>query len=136
MTDYSAIIRDHLTQQRFKAQTDGGTCQYRYGTNKCAVGCLIPDDKYTDEFEGLTLYGARLYGVGSVRGAALLASLPPDLDLDLAEKWQQYHDGMTQIIGNRLLPRDGRFCYSQWLEGDQSQSPAEFYEALKYETRS
>lgn len=41
----------HLRRQGCKA-TDGQKPFYRYGSLKCAIGCLIPDDRYDALFEG------------------------------------------------------------------------------------
>lgn len=47
------IVRDHLLNQN-KRSVIGVICQYRGpdGT-KCAAGCLIRDDQYLPEMEGL-----------------------------------------------------------------------------------
>lgn len=40
----------------------GGQCSYLTGEgNKCAVGCLIPSDEYTDRFEGKPVDGICTY---------------------------------------------------------------------------
>lgn len=42
----------HLLTQRQRAATPGGTCQLRtYDGLKCAIGALIPEDKYHSEME-------------------------------------------------------------------------------------
>lgn len=52
-------VLDHLRKQEKAAYDDNrGACHYRLGTKDgtvlaCAVGCLIPDNLYTDEMEGL-----------------------------------------------------------------------------------
>lgn len=49
-------VARHLLTQGQRAETEGGDCVYRAedGT-KCAVGCLIPDELYDPEFEGLLI---------------------------------------------------------------------------------
>jgi hypothetical protein len=49
-------IADHLLSQR-RRSTRAGACMYRASGRaddpvRCAVGCLIPDDRYTPTFEG------------------------------------------------------------------------------------
>ncbi len=46
----------HLLRQGAKAQvTEGGFCAYRgLGGRSCAIGCLIPDEKYTKAIEGIS----------------------------------------------------------------------------------
>lgn len=86
-------IVTHLRKQGVRAvDPETGKCCYRtsdeYGRIlKCAVGCLIPDDKYTLNIEGA--------GVGK---PVVLACLPPDINhnrlevLDLLRKMQKLHD--------------------------------------------
>jgi hypothetical protein len=58
MTDQEMFdtILTHLRQQGLKSvgsSTEGPTCRYRTKDGrKCAVGCMIPDDKYSREIEG------------------------------------------------------------------------------------
>ena len=43
----------HLIEQGRKSVNSDGRCQYRYPDgDKCAIGCLIPDELYTPELEG------------------------------------------------------------------------------------
>lgn len=135
MTDHSATIRDHLTKQRRQASTAAGTCKYRhqaYGrTLMCAVGCLIPDDKYSEGFEGVSIAPVKAFMDEEKRAQriALGDSLPADLDIEAAGWWQRYHDGSA------VIPVDGKekgFCYVKWCDSDMpDQSPTAFYEALK-----
>ena len=48
-------IRDHLLSQNFRCQDLPSTkCLYRNNAGaKCAIGCLIPDDRYDPKFEDL-----------------------------------------------------------------------------------
>lgn len=48
-------IVNHLRKQNCKSINENEECLYR-GPNgtKCAIGCLIPDDKYSILLEGLT----------------------------------------------------------------------------------
>jgi len=50
-------VAAHLEQQRSTSIEEGGTCMYRGAVGKmCAIGCLIPDDKYNRqmEYQGVT----------------------------------------------------------------------------------
>jgi len=46
-------VKNHLLTQNKQCLDETGVCSYRanYGT-KCAVGCLIPDDRYSPSIEG------------------------------------------------------------------------------------
>lgn len=47
------IVAKHLLTQNAVSKETGGPCLYRSGNGqKCAAGCLIPDDKYSPYFEG------------------------------------------------------------------------------------
>lgn len=46
-------VTAHLLQQNARCADDHGKCKYRCDGMKCAVGCLIPDDKYEEAFEGI-----------------------------------------------------------------------------------
>lgn len=47
------IIWNGLKSQKFKQSSDGnGSCLYRNGKLKCAIGHLIPDHVYEDSMEG------------------------------------------------------------------------------------
>lgn len=54
-------IYNHLKKQNKKAidKKNKNRCKYRLERNgqilKCAIGCLIPDEEYNEEFEGLTV---------------------------------------------------------------------------------
>lgn len=64
------IVGLHLLNQNKKSTGDHGnpidssiTCKYRGSNNlRCAVGCLIPDEEYTEGFEGDSLFdGSKLW---------------------------------------------------------------------------
>lgn len=47
------IVAKHLLTQNAVSREIGGPCLYRSSNGqKCAAGCLIPDDKYSAYFEG------------------------------------------------------------------------------------
>jgi hypothetical protein len=49
------IVATHLLKQNKRSITHRGTCAYR-GIDglKCAAGCLIPEEIYKSDFEGVT----------------------------------------------------------------------------------
>ncbi len=51
-------VTEHLLAQgrACKSQEDS-SCFYRMGPLRCAVGCLIPDERYSPELEGFELDG-------------------------------------------------------------------------------
>ena len=52
-------VASHLLKQKAKSSVDGDhtDCLYRDPNgNMCAIGCLIPDDKYTKDIEGENMH--------------------------------------------------------------------------------
>ena len=83
-------VRDHLLAQNARA-TDGDTtlprCLYRtLDGKKCAVGCLIADDHYTDVLEGDTAEGE------TVQEALRASGIDADEHLELLCELQGVHD--------------------------------------------
>lgn len=82
----------HLRRQNAQSML-GESCAYRGdGGLKCAVGCLIPDDRYTTDIE----YGIPAWDPQDVPKAPSLAvaALLRDLghDLELCRQLQMVHD--------------------------------------------
>ena len=75
----------HLFTQGRPAKDEEGRCAYR-GLNKtsCAVGCLIPDEKYTPSLEGNS--------VVSLRVQRELNTILPSADADFLQSLQRAHD--------------------------------------------
>lgn len=97
-------VRDHLLAQGKRALSGDNKCAYRNGDNlTCAVGCLIPEDKYDPRIEQWSIFTLKyqledlqLHGRNLVSsGCALLYDLlgRPDLEIvGLLEGLQQIHD--------------------------------------------
>lgn len=88
-------VARHLLTQKQKSVSSGNSCRYRGPKDtKCAIGCLIPDDKWTPKLEGAVardLIVAKAAGLrfslnenelGEVKGP----------QIDLATILQQVHD--------------------------------------------
>lgn len=115
--EVSTKIRDHLIKQRAVSvqEDEHGTCAYR-GANglMCAVGCLIPDDKYNPEWENTAISGQN--PIWKVLEEEYGGYLLPEL----LRRWQIYHD--SQSVGHN---------YEKWLNGVQGEtSPEEFHELV------
>jgi len=51
-----AKVSKHLIKQNAKSQYLDGNCEYRnHRGQSCAIGCLIPEDRYESSFEGQLL---------------------------------------------------------------------------------
>jgi hypothetical protein len=85
---FDKVVR-HLAAQGGKSML-GPRCRYRAdGGKKCAIGCLIPDDYYEPEMEGLSVAMRRVR-----RGLKDLLELDGDNDerLDILRSLQLCHD--------------------------------------------
>lgn len=76
-----------LIKQAVPSMTENGTrCLYR-GPNgtKCAIGCIIPDDRYQEQFDGVGF-------ISSLKG---ISGVMPDIlgdDIPFLRALQQCHD--------------------------------------------
>lgn len=97
------IVKAHLLAQRAPAMDGVGYgCVYRADNGrKCAVGCLIPDEAYTDDIEGTRLLGLTQYNKpdldlpdGAREGWAKVEAAVPELRAysSMLLKLQQCHD--------------------------------------------
>lgn len=81
----------HMRTQKVQALKADGDCVYRAGTLKCAAGCLIADDEYIPEMDGM---GADDAGdnLGSNWYGLVRRKLAPDVHRSLICDLQQIHD--------------------------------------------
>lgn len=80
---FDIVAKHLLTQGRRATNLDGHICMYRAPNgDKCAAGCLIPDEQYVLSLEGQTVYGHTMYD--------LLRDLGHDITL--VKVLQRVHD--------------------------------------------
>ena len=74
-----------LTQNKPSVSKMSNKCMYRSDEGlKCAIGCLIPDEKYSPAFEGRTISG---------HGATtMLPDVYKNADLNFLTELQHLHD--------------------------------------------
>lgn len=79
-------VATHLLTQ-MERSVEGRLCRYRLGTLKCAIGALIPDDKYLRRFEDVAIDGFS-------QEALLLRNVAgiSDDDAKFARRLQRVHD--------------------------------------------
>lgn len=83
-------VVNHLHKQGKPAEV-GNTCRYRTEDGlMCAVGCLIPDDKYKPEMEGHVAYD-------------ILRILPPEVaeHIEMLDDLQWIHDSWTEACNGQ-----------------------------------
>jgi hypothetical protein len=79
-------VRNHLLTQQHKSLDAFGDCMYRGPDGlQCAIGCLIPDEKYDRDFEQRRVTNT------TIREAAGITSDQTDLAISL----QNVHDGYS-----------------------------------------
>lgn len=75
------LVVEHLFTQGRPACQDDGRCRYRMaGGLRCAIGALIPDELYKEEFEGASAY-------------RLVYKL---FDLEIAD-WREHEELLAQL---------------------------------------
>lgn len=83
---FDTVATHLLTQRTRSIATKNGRptrCAYRGRKNtRCAIGCLIPDDRYDAAFEGFAVKKPEIRKAAGLRSA----------QLPLAEELQQIHD--------------------------------------------
>lgn len=95
-------VASHLIRQGAKAtRGDSRTCVYRASDGKkCAAGCLIQEQYYTPELEGLLFHE----GHGAVDRALISSGVNRD-DLPLVRALQQVHDCFPVVYWMKELER-------------------------------
>jgi hypothetical protein len=84
------IVARHLLTQNETAYEPNRGCMYRTSDGKkCAIGCLIPDDRYTPKIESTSLF------LGDPAGA-LIRDLGYDMDtIGMLEDLRLVHDARS-----------------------------------------
>lgn len=86
-----AKVKAHLLAQGKRSMGDNG-CAYRGANGRmCALGCLIPDDKYVPEIEGSTICSWKVWACLPVEYSqemeSLLVALQRTHDQNDPEEW-------------------------------------------------
>lgn len=81
-------VKEHMLKQNNRSVDINGHCAYR-GLNglKCAAGCLISDDEYTQYFEGNTWSDLVIIGMVNQSNSGLITALQNVHDHELVEDW-------------------------------------------------
>lgn len=123
LTKISALICEHLIQQKSQSMNERQACKLRGDEGKmCSVGCLIDDDYYQRAMEDCMdniVTQTPHAGDRALRDAVLLSLRDRGLQdvlwtselASLLSYWQDYHDAATT---NGLR-------YIKWIIGDQSE---------------
>lgn len=96
-------VSKHLYEQGRPCSV-GSTCKYRDGLgNMCAFGCLIPDDKYSDELEyknviKLIENGLLKFSTTEVESLCVLLQNVHDSYLIKNTTWKEHLDKMLPCV--------------------------------------
>lgn len=83
----------HLAQQKRRAvDSTFGLCRYRLGELKCAVGALIPDECYSEDFEELAVSE-----VPGIIDAIFGDTSPDEMVMRLLRDLQTVHDCAVRL---------------------------------------
>jgi hypothetical protein len=96
----------HLRQQGRKALRAEGGCAYRTPEGlKCAVGCLISDEEYSQEMEGHTIDWLNATGM-------LPSHLTSHYNLLMALQWvHDCHDAAHWELGLQQVAKNHKLTY-------------------------
>jgi len=102
----------HLLAQQAKAEDADGSCLYRGADGKkCAIGCLIPDDRYNDAMEGKGLTMVSI--LQALKANDILAVS----DYELVDGIGTYED---QSVPHTSLTAEGRLLQNlQWIHDQE-----------------
>lgn len=101
--DLFEFVKAHLLQQGERCHM-GGLCRYRLGDLSCAVGCLIVDDHYNNDFDDSDEDGfnARDEQIQDAVSKSIGRELT-DTDKDLLCELQHLHDDVHQEFWKEAL---------------------------------
>ena len=81
-------IKNHLLTQNRKSADAFGGCMYRdWDGNKCAVGCLIKDEFYSENLEGEYVDNAYVLDTLRKSGVSIAKA-----NIEILDKCQSIHD--------------------------------------------
>lgn len=108
MTDqeiFNTVVRG-LRGQGWQRSVEGGSCRYRCDDGrKCAVGHLIPDERYSPDLEGVAVVRPSvLYALGIPHYTPVLGRL------------QVLHDDSGPILLEERMRRFGKKHNLEWPE--------------------
>lgn len=116
----SERIRDHLIKQNQQSSDESGECFYRGPTGlMCAVGALIHDEFYDQEFEYNSFFASeeiqQAVFDSLMKDGIVIQDDQKQETVDLLQQWQEYHDGR----------------YNLWIRyGEEYNSPQCFNEKI------
>jgi hypothetical protein len=105
---FDTVATHLLTQRRRSMTTQNGTtrCAYRGRKDtRCAIGCLIPDDRYDAAFEGFAISKPAILKAAGLRST----------QLPLAHELQEIHDMIHPSLWRgalRIVARERRLSPS------------------------
>lgn len=87
---FNTVVKGFASQRFMLSLNPGGGCMYRYGSRRCAIGWLIPDDKYKEDMEGNVIRY-----IESIQEAVMSGSRANADNLDFLCELQNAHDELS-----------------------------------------
>ncbi len=100
--DYYNLLVKSATDGTFPS-VEENVCQYRKGSHKCAVGLLIPEDKYHKGLEGIDVYNEEVSSVVEVpegltiRNLTIVQVCHDKLAFDQIWNSEQFIDNLNKL---------------------------------------
>jgi len=108
--EFYAATREYFTRPGATLAKEKGYCRYRHKDGaKCAVGCHIPDELYTPEFEHKGLDG--LINVAKETGNPLAEVFSGEDVLTFLKSAQILHDNIANDAAEFVTLLDGAFGF-------------------------
>ena len=93
-------VKSHLLQQMEKSRDEVHGCAYRSDSGlKCAAGCLIGDDEYTNNMEGKNWLAMVLEGHSPRDPRGLIYDLQLIHDTKEVEYWEEQLESLALEFG-------------------------------------
>ena len=106
-------VKTHLLAQDERSRHSNGVCAYHaFDGLKCAVGCLITEDAYSEEFEGATVTSDKVKDALEASGIntgintdnntiSMLTNLQSIHDYEAPDDWEHALDNLeTKLFGD------------------------------------
>ena len=114
---FHAMVQ-HLREQGMRSETGSSVCVYRHPDGlRCAIGAIIPDELYAEDFEGRTVDAL-------LRETPALQALLQNVDRKVLADMQDIHDFTDPRYWEESfeeLAREARLTLPAWA-GQQRQA--------------
>jgi len=113
---FDTMVRGLRAQKKFSFDESDGCCYRGCNGLRCAVGFLIPDDKYQPNFDD---------GIGSIKNVGILTGLwTTEDDISFLTAAQNtLHDNLADDLGGKWSPEEFENATSRFAEKFELEVP-------------